>query len=248
MLLVDYRGGSGPLLGALSRAGLPVEKCALDYGDFAFSGRGDKGEPVEVGIELKKLNDVIQCLRDGRLSGHQLPGMIKTYGDYHWLVVEGQWRHEAVSGLIVTWKGKSRGWCVTPGKMAAAELEKQLLTFEMQLGTHVRYTNTSADTVRAIASLYRWWTDKDRDAHKSHLHVHDKPTLMPISKQREAMMKWPGIGFKASKAVDDYFNGSIRQAVTAGADEWADITIKDDKGRTRRFGTLNTQKLMDFFK
>ncbi len=242
MLLVDSRAGSQDLVKPLAKilgAG-NVEETTLDYGDLAFEGRGAKNTSVLVGIEHKRLADIVACIRDGRFSGHQLPGMRKTY-EFSWLMIEGEWRADPASGLI-TQSAKFGGWRPIPGKMRASEFEKHILTFELCGGVRVRYTNTRADSVRAIADLYRWFTDKAMDAHSSHLAVHEPVTLREVSKVQKALMAWPGVGYKLSRAAENAF-GSVNQACRATMPDWAALETDG-----RRFGEANAQKLVNFLR
>src|ERR1035437_3942143 len=137
MILVDRRVGSNDLLAPLKAAGFDAQLVELAFGDIAFEGKGLNGTPLNVGVELKRLGDLVSSLRTGRLAGHQLPGLLRTY-DYAWLLVEGQWRANA-AGQVTTQK-RSRLWTVIPGKMTASELDKQLLTLELCGGLHVAHT------------------------------------------------------------------------------------------------------------
>jgi ERCC4-type nuclease len=242
MLLVDYRAGSKELVKPLTKilGKDDVEETSLDFGDVAFSGRGVNGSSLDIGIEFKTISDIVQCCHDGRFAGHQLPGMRKTY-DYSWLVIEGAYRHDEHSGLITT-LGR-RGWQPLAGKMRASELEKHILTFELCGGVHTHYTNTRGDSVRFISSLYRWWTDRALDGHTSHLAIHEPVVLGTVSDFRRAVMMWPGIGLKTSKAVEKEFNGSIWQAATATIDDWARLSIDG-----RRFGFPAAQKVVKFIR
>jgi ERCC4-type nuclease len=81
----------------LSKAGLPVDASTqLEAGDLFFVGRGDKGAATTIGIEHKKVADLIASLRTGRLQGVQLPGMRAAEAgatplyDYAYLMVEGE--------------------------------------------------------------------------------------------------------------------------------------------------------------
>ena len=126
-------------------------------------------------------------------------------------------------------------------------MEKQLLTLELCGGLHVRYTNSRADTVRFIANCYYWWTDLALDHHTSHLAVHDQPTLIPITEWQAAFTKLPGVGIKASKAVDDHFHHSLRLAARAPVSEWAGIAVVDEsKGTSRRLGDKVAQRINNF--
>lgn len=245
MILVDRRVGSKDFLPLFRKAGLTAELVELEFGDFAFSGRGAKGASLDIAVELKTLNDLVGSLRSGRLAGHQLPGLRAQY-DHAWLVVEGNWRADE-HGLVTTYQGPRRGWSPLPGKMRASEMEKQILTLELCGGLHVRYTNSRSDTVRFVSNLYRWWTDQALDHHTSHLAVHDQPTLVPISEWRAAFTKFPGVGIKASKAVAEHFGNSVRVAARAPVSEWADIRVVDESKRTsRRLGEAVAERIDRF--
>ena len=244
MLLVDDRVGSRALLKPLTDAGLPTTMTRLDFADIAFQGKGPNGSALDIGVELKTLSDLVGSLRSGRLAGHQLPGLSQQY-DYTWLIIEGMWRHNEL-GQVVTYRGKSQGWIPIPGRMSASELEKQVLTLECCGGLHVRYTNSRADTVRFVGNLFRWWTDQALDGHTSHLAVHTAPTIVPVSDFRQAVMRWPHIGFKVSKAVERTFGGSIRAASHASVDQWARIETITTAGQSRRLGQKAATEIVAF--
>ena len=243
MLLIDYRAGSKELIAPLSKllGADKVSEASLDYGDVAFTGRGVNDTPLDIGIEFKTVADIAQCCRDGRFSGHQLPGMRKTYA-HSWLMIEGTWRHDD-AGYITTYQGPRRGWRQLLGKMRASEFDKHILTFELCGGVHVRYTNTRADSVRAIGNLYRWWTDRPMDQHSSHLAIHTPAAIGAVSDFRKAVMSWPGVGLKTSKAIEQRFRGSIKDAVQLNEAEWAEIQTDG-----RRFGRPAAERLTKFFR
>ena len=239
MLLVDRRIGSKDLLVPLQKMGLPAELTELAYGDLAFEGRGEHGATVDIGIELKRLSDLLNSLRSGRLAGHQLPGMIQMY-EYSWLIVEGRWGADRW-GHVRALKGSP-----LHGQMAIGELEKTLLTLELRGGLHVCRTCNRRGTLLFISSLYHWWVDRNLDAHCSHLTVHTPQSFIPISPFRQVVAQLPGVGLKTSRAVEQHFQGSLKQAVLANADEWARITTKDGQGRERRFGTKAATRVVEF--
>lgn len=250
-LLVDPQGPKGAfLLEPLQQAGLPavLANPQLTAGDLAFSGRGIGGCPIKIGIEFKRLDssstDLAQSLRSGRLSGEQLPKLLGERGAYDkaWLLIEGVWRTDPKTGLVTAYKGKHRGWQTIPGRMPGSEMEKRLLTLELRGGLHVVRTNTRADTVRFIGALYRWWTDRDLDRHVSHLAVHDAPTFRPVSDVAAALLKWPGVGYKAAAAAEISF-GSVRIAATANEVQWAALDINGKK-----FGQERANKLVTWLK
>lgn len=211
--------------------GIEVETTTLDYSDCCFEGRGNDDQPVFVGIELKKLPDLVSSLRTGRLSGHQLPGL-KAAFDFAYLLVEGHWKPDAKGHITTQRRGM---WAALPG-MPVSEMEKRLTTLDLLGGLRVRHSSSRACTLHFIANLYRWWNDKSMDRHATHLVPHTAHGFLPLSDFRQTVMTFPHIGLKASKAVEDYFGGDLYAAVTSSADDWAEVITFDKQGKPRRLG------------
>ena len=247
MILVDDRAGSYDLIKPLRAAGLPVEETRLDSGDLAFLGRGERDTELFIGIEHKKVGDLINSLTTGRLSGHQLLAMTACY-DRRWLVVEGEWRHDADGA--VTMFGR-RGRRRVHGAPPAVELEKRLLTLQVRGGISVRHCPTRRDTVRFVLALYRFWTDKSLNEHRSHLALYDAtpdmdPRLaIPISDFRRIAAMIPGVGYRTSQAVEAAFEGSFRRMMLATEEDWAAIATTDDRGKTKRLGAAKAKKILE---
>lgn len=257
MILVDYRAGSKDLIKGLVKLGLPVENAdgtppgsTLEFGDVAFMGRGVGGAPLFIGIEHKKVADLIQSL-EGRLPGHQLPGMHTTY-DRSWLIVEGDWAHDAI-GRMTMFKAKGKRKPVK-GAPPALELEKRLLTLETRAGLHIRLCPTQADSLRFICALYRFWTDKDIDEHKSHIAIYspdlDAGLKVPMSEFRRIIAGVPAIGLQVSKAIeqrvwdDEKGCGSFRRLMMLTEAQLAEITTVH-KGKERRLGTSKARQILE---
>ena len=239
MLLVDNRAGSKDLAAPLQQMGLSVELLEMPFGDVAFVGKGSLGVSVDVGIEFKQFEELLASIRSGRLVGHQLPGMILAY-EFRWLVIEGEWRVDAKTGLLLTEqyvpKKRRREWLPARPNMTASELDKQLLTLQLCGGLNgVYFTPKPADTLRILASLYHWFCDRDMDAHTSHLAVYQPASLVPTSEFCKIVRGIDGIGRKASLAAERKFK-TVRRAMRASIQEWAELETLDDKGKTRRLG------------
>lgn len=247
-LLVDSRIGSEDLATPLEKRGLPVYRNPdgtlpmLDSADIAFEG-ARSGKTFNVGIELKKLGDLVSSLRTGRL-GEQLARMVGPDGayDYGFLLIEGRWGIGPTGQLTVP---RRWGWVPAPGKMMASEMVKQVLTFDLCGGFHVCYCDSRAITLHFIETLYRWFHDKDMTKHKSHLATHTPVSFLPVSEFRAAVMKWPGIGLQTSLAVESHFKGSIIRAATGTVAEWANIKVIN-QGKSRKIGTAVAARIVDF--
>jgi len=218
-LRVDRRAGSVELIPALKKqAGLVVEAATLPFGDLAFEGRGPGGRSVAVGVEFKRLPDLLQCITDGRFAGHQLPGMEAAY-EVSYLYVEGIY-HTGEDGRL--WYWDEYGWRPYPfGAWTYASVENWLQTMTVKGGLHVRKTTGRPESIESLVTLYRWWTHHDFDAHRSHMVEHlgnglvskRGEKLSPLA--RMLMAGVHGLGETKAKAIAKKF-GSMGALLTPG--------------------------------
>lgn len=256
MIYVDSREGSKDLLAPLKTAGLPVELTLLKFGDIAFEGRGEGGTPLSIGVEHKKIPDLIQSL-EGRLPGHQLPGMVNTY-DRRWLIVEGDWTHDT-QGRTAMFKGRGARKPMK-GAPPAIELEKRLLTLETRGGIAIRICPDRRDTVRFLTALYRFWTDKNLDAHKSHLAMYapdlDRGIFNPPSDFRKALsVLLPGVSSAVSQAIEEECGGAknstrakLVEMLSWNLKAWADLITVSNNGKARRLGESRAAHIVEALK
>lgn len=225
MIHVDNRAGSHDLVLPLRKAGLPVEETTLQFGDVFFVGRGEGGAPVAIGIEHKKLPDLVQSLTSDRLAGHQLPGTVQLF-DRSYLIIEGEWDHDVEGRVIVPRRGFKSNYQLLKGAPFAAVLEQRVINLATRGGVTVRWTRNQKETVRYVSALYRYWCDRDLDAHKSHLAIHapdlDRALLAPVSDERRVYAAIPTISYTRSAAVEKHFS-SIWSAVNAEEKEWEKV-------------------------
>jgi hypothetical protein len=114
--------------------------------------------------------------------------------------------------------------------MTISELQKRVLVMSLCAGLVPIFTSSQKDSVQWIVSLYRTWTDCNLDEHKSHLALYQPPTLTPLSQFRKTVSTLPGVGLRVSREAETLFGGSIRAAVNADIETWADA---DDEGRQK---------------
>lgn len=223
---VDTRAGSGPLIPLLQRRGVKgVEAATLLYGDIAIDGNGPEGMPIAVGVEYKKLGDMLQCIDNGRFVGHQLPGMLDCY-NVIWLVVEGIWRENPASGILEV----PRGPIWSPirsgnGHAMASSLVGFLMTMEQKVGIRVMRTGTQSQTLDWLFHLNKWWTSKTYEEHRAHLAFDNSQALALISRPglvRRISKELPGLGIGKSGPVARRFP-TVLDMVLASESDWAAI-------------------------
>lgn len=208
-VIVDRRGGSVELIPALSKK-VPVIEDTLDAGDFAFEGWCADGRKL-VGIERKKLSDMLDCIMTGRFSGHQLIGMVDTYASRH-LILEGKYRADKDTGVLQNWahtKQNPKGCWMSCQKGSRLffykDLSHFLMTIAMKTGTQIWRTNDEHETVQLVADLHSWF-EKPWDAHRSHLAIHS-PIVARVSGFKKPPMRrmiakeLPAIGWDRSSSV-----------------------------------------------
>jgi ERCC4-type nuclease len=228
-ILLDPRAGSGDLATYLRHWQVPHTVTRLDFGDAAVEACGPVRPPV-VGIEIKKVRDALQCMRDGRFAGHQLPGLLRDYGIV-WLVIEGPYDVDYETGtMTVVGGGRGRRKALTLGReskngFSYQEFDSWLMTLEVKAGIHVRRTQGRVETARFLWDCARWW-EKDWDAHKAHLALHvlkpDTALLVPATTMRKVCAQLPSVGWTRSAEIEKRF-GTIEKLLRARVDQLAEI-------------------------
>lgn len=171
MIYIDDRIGSRELTPYFSPYGVDVESTRLDAGDFCFYGHGEQEECL-VGVERKRLSDLIQSMRDRRLSGAQLPKLLAQYG-YVYLIVEGVWR-PGRTGILEVLKGK--GWAAYGSGQGRkpimyAEVDNYLNSLGLRAGVRVKRSNGEQETAAQVVNLYKHF-QKEWGKHTAHSQVY----------------------------------------------------------------------------
>ena len=245
MITLDDRAGSGDLAAGLRKRGISVKLARMSYGDAAWDGERE-GEPVRVGVEIKKVPDALQCLQDGRFAGHQLPGMMKVY-DVRWLLVEGPIRAGQSGELQLgsehshrgqsTIKWSTYGVTVRGRGMMLRDFRHWLSTLQYRAGIRVAHTLSRQDTSDWLAAEHGWW-QAPWEQHKSHLVMYagrDIPVgdegdgvMERFFKQRETteVAKWAlcgeGLGSDRARKAGKHFH-SVIEMINAPVEEWVKV-------------------------
>lgn len=246
MIVLDPRIGSGELESYLRAYDEEIRVNKLDCGDAYWWGSGPDG-PVKVGVERKVLGDLVSSMRDNRLSGFQLPKLLKTY-PFRYLLIEGVYR-VGEGGIIEIYGGKKkRGmgratsvW--TPLRAGSQpilfrEVDHYITTLEHRAGFNVAYTGNKEQTAAWIVSRYKWWA-KDWDKHDAHEAIY-APYEQALQARRGSTVirragsiemvaaQFPGVARKAYEFRKLF--GSVRKMVNATPMALAEVEGIGKKG------------------
>lgn len=210
MLFIDDRAGSNELIQYLS--GDDTHVCRLDSGDVCCPGNGPDGD-ILVGVEVKKVPDLLSSESTGRLAATQLPRLFSDYNEI-WLLVIGSYRAGASGELQVLRNNRWASHNVGARPVPYSYLEGFLI--EMQtMGVHFQMVESNRAAAWFIRILEHWWS-KPWDAHKA-MKKFDKsgrpvmvanqndPDWRLKSQVAEMAATFPGIGWdRAWKLADRY--------------------------------------------
>ena len=199
----------------LSKLDVPITVVELPFGDYMWEGLGPGRSEVLVGVERKKLSDLVNSMKDRRLSGHQLRGLSVAV-DFRLLLTEGQWR-PGNDGSIEEWKyqphTKKFGWATFYKSGALGDRSSvsyyQLLGYltglELRGNVIWRRTRDIHETAVQIVGLYKNF----QDPWESH-HSHEQVWCGAIP------IKGHGGGWAVEHGHDETFTGRGRVTVMQG--------------------------------
>lgn len=168
MLLIDDRGHNPPLIPYFKPFGVEVESTIMDSSDIFFVGNGPSGN-VNVGIERKRIADLVNSIRSERLTGFQLDGLLEY--DLPALIVEGICR-PGRGGELETLQGSGFRPLYTGRQMMLyREISNLLVTLQLVCGVQVIRTGGAEETAAFVSGLYQWF-QKDWDQHKAHKGIY----------------------------------------------------------------------------
>lgn len=230
MILVDPRVGSGnaerggDLLPYIQALKVKAEKSQLPYGDACFEGSGPHGT-MTIGVERKRLSDILSCVDDSRYGGFQKIGMKKLYG-CSILIIEGVWKPDSATGYLMeciaslTWRPLRYRSQLT----RYSKLFRFLLSVQLS-GVPVIITRDIEHTAYNIVECYHYF-QKKWDDHTSLLEV-QKLAIPEMNGKPSLVRRWAcdieGIGVKMSQDAERLFKTPIK---LAQADEMAWMGIK----------------------
>jgi len=199
--------------------GIPIRREKLEFGDCAFIGRGPSETVLSIGIEYKSVSDLLQSWQDGRLLGHQMPGMLNSYSVVY-LLIEGSIAAD-VDDRIRIW---GRGWTTVKSQTTYSNLIGWLESLRHLYGVHVLMSANLLTSCVQVASTYRWW-QKEYSTHGTPVTIHTphlRRDLIVPTRLMKVAATFPGVGSEKLLDIEEKF-GSIREMVNADAATWRQI-------------------------
>lgn len=219
MIYIDDRIGSGSGKYKIQdhlRKGIPYTLTHLEYADAMFIGNGPDNI-LPIGIERKTIGDLLNSMLTGRLTSHQLVGLLRTY-QVNYLLVEGIYRSNPRTGILeCNYYGK---WApLRLGKSKREYMASMVYNYLNRLAIvyNIKLLETSnlVQTGHLISFIYTWWKKQWTD-HAVHAGFHTTPlqprTLedggpVPIAQLSEppfvqrVIKEFKGVGWKKSEVV-----------------------------------------------
>lgn len=241
MILVDAAVGSRELRGPILSQGVSCDISPLKWGDACFSGNGPDGEMM-VGIERKKIHDLLQCIDDGRYNNQRI-GMNMMY-QVSVLYLEGLWKckedgtlmegfrdYESERKLkqvsdkstreVIAWTDLKMG----PRRVMYYTLYRYLRSVA-HAGVIIVLTRDMAHTVVNIVNDYHYYQKKWSD-HKSMRQVH-MPTIATLTRRPPLRKLWAhaceGVSTVYGEQATKYFPTAIRLANSDETD-WVRVGV-----------------------
>lgn len=237
MIKIDNRVGSKELVDLFPPGRAQLSN--LRYADLTFTGNGPDDCIWSIGIERKRIRDLLNSMVTGRLTGHQVVGLCNCY-DAVYLIIEGIWRTNR-NGFIEILKRKV--WeLLYFGQRAFTAQEvfgflNSLLIFR---GIIVWQTRNAQETVSLALALQHWWSYKKFDNHKSfeapHLPFACLNKNHGLNLVGQIAMGLPDVGVTRAKGIQKQFKTPLEMCL-ATEEDWMRVP-KIGRVSARKFPVL----------
>jgi ERCC4-type nuclease len=212
-----------------------AEPKTLLAGDFMFTGNGPGDEPILVGIERKRMRDMVNSLRGGRLAGEQIPKLLRY--DQPYIIFESRWKTDWVTGQAVEKWGRDWTPVLSGTKQIITGLEIQSALNDIQDKTLIKilHTEDPKQTVELVVQLAYSWA-KPWDKRNHHLDLHRPVQYQSADKAstvRRVAFALNGIGWEKSLEIESHFP-TVEAMVGATVQEW---------GKLPGFGKVLSRKI-----
>lgn len=227
MILASNDKGALEVVTVIRQRGIACQQQPLECSDFCFEGNGPLGR-IGVGIERKRLHDMLACIEDARYTGHQRVLMKQAF-DVSVLMIEGMWRPHTADGSLMEGhldKWGRLGW--TPVKYrhkptAYAMLRRYLFSVALS-GVIVCYTRDPEQTGYDVTEWFHY-LQKPWKEHTGLLAM-QRIAIPTLDRKPNLTRRWASaltdIGVELSDRAAQRFSRPISLAV-ADEEDWESI-------------------------
>jgi ERCC4-type nuclease len=231
VILIDYREETDDkkaknldLIQHIQRIGVRVEKADLLYGDAAFEGRGPLGT-ISVGIERKRIANMLGCIDDAQYSAHQRVGMKQMY-TVSALIIEGHWKPHDPDGILMEGFNGGISWGFSKYRSQRTmyhKLYRYLISVALS-GVIVTYSRDPFHTAFNICEWFHYF-DKPWSGHTS-LQEMQKVAIPTLNGRPSLTRKWAadlgGVDRVLSERIEEKFHRPVNLAL-ASEEEWLSV-------------------------
>lgn len=226
MILIDNQGHDHTeLIPHINNQHVPVMEQRLEWGDACFTGNGPDGH-ILVGVERKRLHDMVACIETKRYGAKQRVGMRDLYG-LSVLIIEGDWRPHDSGGFLMEGFQGGISWGYfnhRKQKIMYNMLRRYLFSVSLS-GVMVIYTKSPFHTAFDICELFHYF-QKPWASHTSLLEM-EQIQLPTLGSKPGLARMWAacieGIGTKLSSAAERLFGRSPVRLANSDEMEWLKI-------------------------
>jgi len=205
--------------------------CPL-FTDCAFWGKGENDTALTIGVERKKIGDLVQCINDGRLL-HQAQ-IVKENGiDVFIVIAEGRVRSNPDDGLleIPVWGINPRTlhraeiWTPVKPTITYSRFDQFLTELHRDAGIMIKRTEDVKETVSVIKALWdNYQTPPDRHQSLKQIFKPPMPTVQLVrpSFVRRVASELKGVGWEKSADIAHRFS-SVAEMVGATEKDWLSV-------------------------
>jgi hypothetical protein len=132
-----------------------------------------------------------------------------------------------------------------PKPVLFSAVSNHLNTLRLKTGLYIVETVDMMSTAWTIASLYKWFNDKEWDEHRSHLRDYDPAAILRAKSSlvRRCAAQLTGIGPDKSAYIDQAFS-SVLEMATASEQTWLEKVRWEAGGKNMTLGKATVSKLV----
>jgi hypothetical protein len=256
-ILIDPSSGSKDLINHPPLDTI-AELCPLNFSDDTRSsadvcvyGNGPEGE-IKIGIEVKKINELLESIRNGRLAATQAPALRHSY-NRRWLAFYEAYRRDPKTNRLQVkqWSKKTKKFEWDDYRFEGGDdpipigyLEAFLLDLH-EIGIEHKHFFNVQEVANWIGIVHRHYAkqwsehgglkvfDESGKSPRAERETEDGNGLLPCLDADTAdrayhIKRVPGFGYERAVAAAKHFR-SVRALIEASEEEWREVEMVSRK-------------------